>query len=64
MFLDVSSPRLSDPRIRSPQAELVNLQSHLKRLQDLQAQLEQQLGVPGLSMIGNGSRGHMPSPQV
>ncbi|CAK9069927.1 unnamed protein product [Durusdinium trenchii] len=32
------------PKLRQPQDELVNLQSHLKRLQDLQTQLEQQLG--------------------
>eukprot|EP00913_Durusdinium_trenchii_P017036 g16021.t1 len=29
------------PKLRQPQDELVNLQSHLKRLQDLQTQLEQ-----------------------
>ena len=32
--------------MRHQQDELMNLQSHLKRLQGLQAQLEQQLSVP------------------
>ena len=32
--------------MRHHQDELMNLQSHLKRLQGLQAQLEQQLSVP------------------